>query len=793
MTNTELLQKIGIPLDSLKKKYPNTDIDQLSELQLIEISATFLNNVRNTLLKQKENLQIEKEQLKKELKEYKNNELEKLKKELKEIEANETNKLNQKLLEKEHQFNLELSQKEAQLLNKLKEEFDKQFNQKLQKLTQKEKELIKKEQELEEKEILLQEEIKLFKSQKEKELNSLKERLLLQEESFNNSLKEKEVKRLEETKKQIEDLYKNKEEQLQQKEEELSKIEIQLEALKRDLNIKEEELKLKEESIEDRVSSLLKEKQLDFQREIDILSSEIEKLRDEKNQYLEELQELKDIEDVDTAKEIDRKTKEINQLKNLIENVKEEKNRELEKLEELNRELEEKNRNLLKENNFFRIEIEEIDRIKSENRVLQERLKELNLIKEHNEELRQKLESIYSTGKESNLRIEDIKKEPYRKEEVLSFIEIEDEIEYIENIYNKSLEFGVNYPKRILYAFHTAIKSASFAPLTILSGVSGTGKSELPKLYAHFGGFNFLAEAVQPTWDSPESMLGYYNTIENKFDATNILKFLLQTTLSKDESKYGYKDVMNLILLDEINLAHIELYFAEFLSKYELKRGNNNVNLDIKLGAGISYQIPLLSNLLWVGTMNEDETTKTLSDKVLDRSYLINFPRPKEVISRKTLKKLPENDFKHLKVDTWNKWVRNESIFVGEKEDAILEYKNSVNKINHLLAKTGRAIGHRVWQAIEFYISNHPNVLANFDNDTQLNSSIKGAFEEAIVYKIVPKLKGIETIGEERKVLEDIKRELLDKNYKIAQDFENAMKNPYNQFIWKSADYLMEE
>ncbi len=62
------------------------------------------------------------------------------------------------------------------------------------------------------------------------------------------------------------------------------------------------------------------------------------------------------------------------------------------------------------------------------------------------------------------------------------------------------------------------------SPLTVLSGVSGTGKSELPKLYSYFGGFNFLAEAVQPTWDSPSSMIGYYNTIDRKFDSTKYIK-----------------------------------------------------------------------------------------------------------------------------------------------------------------------------------------------------------------------------------------------------------------------------
>ncbi|MDR2345897.1 MAG: hypothetical protein LBE18_07495, partial [Planctomycetaceae bacterium] len=129
----------------------------------------------------------------------------------------------------------------------------------------------------------------------------------------------------------------------------------------------------------------------------------------------------------------------------------------------------------------------------------------------------------------------------------------------------------------------------------------------MPKLYAHYGGINFLPTSVQPNWDSQEAMLGFFN-------------------------------LMNIVLLDEMNLAHVELYFAEFLSKLELRRGKKGdvPNLEVKIGAGIApYQLPIGRNVLWVGTMNQDETTKSLSDKVLDRGIIIHFPRPKQLERRK--------------------------------------------------------------------------------------------------------------------------------------------------------------
>ena len=95
-----------------------------------------------------------------------------------------------------------------------------------------------------------------------------------------------------------------------------------------------------------------------------------------------------------------------------------------------------------------------------------------------------------------------------------------------------------------------------------------------------------------------------------------------------------------------MNLAHPELYFAEFLSKLELRRGMKGADvpsLPVKIGAGMPpYQLPLGRNVLWTGTMNQDETTKSLSDKVLDRSIIIHFPRPTEL--KRRLKLAPLDD-----------------------------------------------------------------------------------------------------------------------------------------------------
>ena len=150
-------------------------------------------------------------------------------------------------------------------------------------------------------------------------------------------------------------------------------------------------------------------------------------------------------------------------------------------------------------------------------------------------------------------------------------VSVEQEREWFDKVSRKIKEYGLEFNPRILKAFHTALKTAEWSPLAVLAGVSGTGKSELPQLYAKFGGINCLNVPVQPNWDSQEAMLGYYNTVSSKFEAQPLLQYLVQTqtancekTEKHEEYKCSLKEQMNIVLLDEMNLAHIEQYFAEF-------------------------------------------------------------------------------------------------------------------------------------------------------------------------------------------------------------------------------------
>lgn len=371
------------------------------------------------------------------------------------------------------------------------------------------------------------------------------------------------------------------------------------------------------------------------------------------------------------------------------------------------------------------------------------------------------------------------------------------EIEWLESVKRQCDEYGIRFQKRILYAFHTALKINDWSIITVLAGVSGTGKSELPKLYSFFGGLNFISVAVQPNWDSQESMLGFFNSIDNQFQPEDLLCFLVQCS-DKDS---GFKNYTSVVLLDEMNLAYVEHYFAEFLSKLEERRGKTKKDLPkvkVNLGAGVApYELPLVRNVLWTGTMNQDETTKSLSDKVIDRSMVINFPRPKHLVERTKMEKLKKTE-KKLLYDTWRSWITVdlESDFSEEQRAIFKDYKRIIETINDHLEEVGRALGHRVWQSIEYYIANYPTVIMALKNSQgevteELKAEMRTAFEDQLVQKVMPKLRGIETRGKGRQSLQNIEDLLADEGFdNLKDDFEIACEQGYGQFVWSSAKYL---
>lgn len=417
-----------------------------------------------------------------------------------------------------------------------------------------------------------------------------------------------------------------------------------------------------------------------------------------------------------------------------------------------------------------------------------------------------RLRAAYERPAEVDARRREIEVPHFKADSVKQPVRSDiDEMTWLTGIGNACNSYGLQFSPRILKAFHTALKTAEWSPVTVLAGVSGTGKSELPRLYSHFGGIFFEPISVQPNWDSQESMLGFFNSIDNKFDAQPLLRFLAQSQkpwLARTDENEGYpglSDGMCLVLLDELNLAHPELYFAEFLSKLESRRGKKGADvpfLPVKIGAGLlPYQLPLGRNLLWAGTMNQDETTKSLSDKVIDRSIIINFPRPTELKRRLKLSPLDDkNRGPALHKAAWQSWLAQDSKFSDEE---VKPFKEFIEKINSALSVSGRALGHRVWQSIEYYMANYPDVRAaqKTSNQDEFAKAMHIAFEDQIVQKVMPKLRGLDTRGKSRTdCLDKIGRQLVagigGRGFNLTEDFDLACELGYGQFIWQSANYI---
>ncbi|MFM8173574.1 MAG: McrB family protein, partial [Pirellulaceae bacterium] len=228
-------------------------------------------------------------------------------------------------------------------------------------------------------------------------------------------------------------------------------------------------------------------------------------------------------------------------------------------------------------------------------------------------------------------------------------------------------------------AFHTSLKVTDISPLVVLAGISGTGKSELPRRYAESMGMHFLNVAVQPRWDSPQDMFGFFNYLENRYRATELGRALVQMDPFYREDQRGWSipegwdhslsSQMLLILLDEMNLARVEYYFSEFLSRLETRRGTDRndaesrrkAEIGLEVGSGKSktpiMQLFVDRNVLFVGTMNEDETTQALSDKVIDRANVLRFGRPGKV-EKASDKGQVESTDSRIPYAVWDSWCR---------------------------------------------------------------------------------------------------------------------------------------
>ena len=167
------------------------------------------------------------------------------------------------------------------------------------------------------------------------------------------------------------------------------------------------------------------------------------------------------------------------------------------------------------------------------------------------------------------------------------------------------------------------ISSMSTSHFAILEGLSGTGKSSLPRYFAKFITSEFLLMPVQTTWRDRTSLLGYFNDFNHTYTETEFLLQLYRASYNPDQ--------IFIFVLDEMNISRIEYYFADFLSVLEGPKDTWRLKL-MQLPFGFvppalldDGYIKIPSNVYFVGTANRDDSTFTITDKVYDRAITIDF------------------------------------------------------------------------------------------------------------------------------------------------------------------------
>jgi predicted nucleic acid-binding Zn-ribbon protein len=318
-----------------------------------------------------------------------------------------------------------------------------------------------------------------------------------------------------------------------------------------------------------------------------------------------------------------------------------------------------------------------------------------------------------------------------------------DEKSALENVRLQFRSEGLVYDERVLNAFHTTMKTNETTQMAVLAGISGTGKSQLPRQYATGMGIGFLQIPVQPRWDSPQDLMGFYNYIESEFKPTDMARALYAMDIHNNPDA-GLGDRMMMILLDEMNLARVEYYFSDFLSRLESRPRRDLVaDANKRKDAEIELEIPDANeetvrlfpgfNLLFSGTMNEDESTQSLSDKVVDRANVLKFGAPKNFANSRPEGDAPEP--RALSKTQWDKWVRQPET-LGSDEQFV---NTKIDEMAAIMKSFGRPFGHRLRLAMKSYVANYPE-----SDRYNGRKKIETALADQIEIRLLPKLRGLD-------------------------------------------------
>ena len=307
---------------------------------------------------------------------------------------------------------------------------------------------------------------------------------------------------------------------------------------------------------------------------------------------------------------------------------------------------------------------------------------ELNEEQDKKDEVLKQGESRFSKLSQIDLEYKDYKLEDYHNTFTLP--------ELCETFRNfAASKLGLYYKIDMVRLFVSAIASTR---LVILQGISGTGKTSLAYAWGKFLKNDSTIASVQPSWRDRTELFGYFNEFTKKFNETDVLKKMYEA---------GYNDKVYITVLDEMNIARVEYYFAEMLSILEMPSRDEWI---IELVSSewpndpkrlVDGKLKIPGNMWYVGTINNDDSTFMVTDKVYDRAMPIDINDKGEVFKAEVTDAMDINS-SYL-----------ESLFKKAKEENPI-HKELLDKIeemdNYVIAHFRIAFGNRIVKHMKDFV-----------------------------------------------------------------------------------------
>ncbi len=290
----------------------------------------------------------------------------------------------------------------------------------------------------------------------------------------------------------------------------------------------------------------------------------------------------------------------------------------------------------------------------------------------------------------SKLHAIDLEYRDYKVQQYGNTFTLEELVELFRNFAASKLK--LYYTSNMIRLF---ISGLSATKLVILQGISGTGKTSLAYAWGKFIKNDAIIASVQPSWRDRTELFGYFNEFTKKFNETEVLKGLYVA---------GYTDDVYVTVLDEMNIARVEYYFAEMLSILEMPSRDEWIielvpsvwDNDPKMLKGGKLQIP--GNMWYIGTINNDDSTFAVTDKVYDRAMPIDINDKGQV-------------FEPIDTDSMN---INSSYLEGLFADAKAKYpltsemEKKINDMDDYVIKHFRiAFGNRIVKQMKDFVATY--------------------------------------------------------------------------------------